>query len=75
MFIIILIITFLNFGAPNVCYHIDLYIKKPQKISEGKNQLLIATISPYKAVCTQTTSRRLFHVLSVEGMDTSTITV
>ena len=54
------------------CHHIDLYLKKTENIRKGENQLLLATISPHEAVCTQTVSRWLVKVLSLAGVDTST---
>ena len=54
------------------CHHIDLYIEKTKNIRKGENQLLLATISPHEAVCSQTISNWLVKVLSLAGVDTST---
>ena len=51
---------FLNFSVSKnlcACHHINLDIRKTQNIRNGENQLLFASVSPRKAVCTQTISR------------------
>ena len=66
---------YLNFTSSKnlcACWHIDLYIQRTQNIRNGENQLLLATITPLKAVSTQNISRRLKHVLYLAGIDTST---
>ena len=60
-------VKFSNFSASKnlcACHHINLDIKKTQNIRNGENQLLFASVSPRKAVCTQTISRWFIHVLT-----------
>ena len=53
-----------------VCHTLDRYIEKTANNRKGENQVLLALLSPFKKVCTQTVSRWLKEVLKLAGIDT-----